>query len=649
MLRDRPFRSTLTSLWLRLISLGIVGLIFAEALWLAPGKAQGWTYYLTAREVVFEVVVRLIFAALAGIAIGTGLTAFVAPFFRYCTGSRERISNWVTNVAVVLVVFLDSKFALTTLIKWSHHGARFRPILLVAHFLAFAGALCIPRARTEVITSLDGFLGESTTRRIAVVTVVAVGVLVATEFLFSRSLATVKAAQVHPRPKSNFLLVTFDALNAEDMSLYGRKLPTTPNIDAFARRATVFTNFYSASTFTTPSVATMMTGSYPSENHVYQLQGRVRAEDAEKHLPHLMRAAGYTTAAFLTNPFAYYLATSMAGGYDFLPEPVFQRGALAHLWSATSPLHQNSGIGSRIDEYFDLEIVWNLLTRTPSNLSMRFRPEPTFEHAKKVLAQLPEGYFLWVHVVTPHNPYLPAPADRGRFLPPEKITTFEEEFGGRWKPHYEPDQQSLLDERRLRYDEFIATADRAFGAFMSEMENSGRLQNTTVIVSADHGESFEGGVYQHSSPYLTRPVIHIPLIIRVPDQQEGHSVAFVADQTALGPTILDLAGQPKPDWMHGQSLRNWLTRDGQPEGEGLAFTQYLERNNVFKPLRHGKVGVIDGHYQYIFDIETQNGSLRPLGESHIWNLDRSAENPARAEALRKAIFTRFPYLLRKPS
>ena len=123
----------------------------------------------------------------------------------------------------------------------------------------------------------------------------------------------------------------------------------------------------------------------------------------------------------------------------------------------------------------------------------------------------------------------------------------------------------------MRYDEFIATADRAFGAFMSELENSGKLQNTTVIVSADHGESFEGGVFQHDSAYQTRPVIHIPLIIRTPGQQDSRTVAFTADQTALAPTILELAGQPKPDWMRGQSLVGWLNarRSRRRRGTGV--------------------------------------------------------------------------------
>lgn len=276
---------------------------------------------------------------------------------------------------------------------------------------------------------------------------------------------------------------------------------------------------------------------------------------------------------------------------------------------------------------------------------MRFRPTATFDQAKQVLANLPDGYFFWIHAITPHNPYLPDMADRERFLPNSESNTYEEESGNRWKPHYPPNQQSLVNQRRLRYDEFIATADRAFGAFMSEMENNGKLQNTTVIVSADHGESFEGGVYQHSSSYLTRPVIHIPLIVRTSGQQDSRIVSVVADQTSLAPTILELAGVPKPDWMYGPSLVPWLTGKGEGVGEGIAFTQYVERNSVFKLLHHGSIGVLDGQYEYVYYLDTPKSELRPLNEAQIWNLDRSAEHPERAAQLRLALKTRFPDLI----
>jgi arylsulfatase A-like enzyme len=639
------------TLWLRLATLGVVALVFGESLWLAPGKAQGWSYYLTTREVMFEVVVRLVAAALFGFLLGTICAAILAPILGFFKASHALIVDSATKVAVVLIVFLLSRYALEVLIGWSYtlasHRAIYDKLLYTGQFVAIAVALCIPRARRTVTTSFDGFLSPQMTRRTAIATVGSAAALALTEFALSESVPRAMALSSPQRPKSNFLLITFDALDAEDMSLYGRRFPTTPNIDAFARQATVFKNFFSASTFTTSSVATMLTGLYPSENQVYQLQGRIRASDAKHSLPYSMRSAGYETAAFLTNPFAYYLSKSVQSGISVMPEPIFQQGWLQRLWSATSPLHQDSGIGNRMDEYVDLEHVWNTVARLPGNLSMRYRPAASFDRAKQMLADLPDGYFLWLHVITPHNPYLPGPAEHGGFLPDADLRTYEEESGERWKPHYPPDQQSQVEQRRLRYDEFIATADRAFGDFMTDLENGGKLARTTVIISADHGESFEGGVYQHSSPYLTRPVIHVPLIIKTPGQKEGKAVAVTADQTSLAPTILELAGVPRPASMQGPSLVPWLTEDSPSEEKGIAFCQYFERNSVYRPLRQGTVGVIDGEYQYVVYIDSQKGELRPLSEAEVWNLDRSAENPEKAAALRAALSARFPELVRK--
>src|SRR5258705_6235025 len=98
-------RSTVVSLWFRLISLSVFGLGFAEGLLLASGKVQGWSFYLTPSEVAFEVAVRLVFAALAGIVLGSICTAVLAPFLWHFEASRERLAEWATRVAVVLVVF----------------------------------------------------------------------------------------------------------------------------------------------------------------------------------------------------------------------------------------------------------------------------------------------------------------------------------------------------------------------------------------------------------------------------------------------------------------------------------------------------------------------------------------------------------------
>src|SRR6266542_2911433 len=141
---DSGFRATLASLWFRLISLGIVGLVFAEALFLAKARIQGWTFYLTISEVAFEIAVRLIFVALAGILLGTIFTALVIPFIKL---SRNRAVEWATNVFVV--------------------------------------ALGIALLRGVLLYNLVIFLGNKPTRAIAGASIAAAVVLVATEFVFA--------------------------------------------------------------------------------------------------------------------------------------------------------------------------------------------------------------------------------------------------------------------------------------------------------------------------------------------------------------------------------------------------------------------------------------------------------------------------------
>jgi arylsulfatase A-like enzyme len=560
---------------------------------------------------------------------------------------QSRCRKIITALAIALSLFarnLDSHSQPSSY-QLSGHRKIFDNLLLAAHALGFAIALCIPRGRKEVFESLDDLMDEKMTRRAALATVGGAAALVATEFVLAKRAAVVKAALVPERPKSNFLLITFDALNAEEMSLFGFPLPTTPHLDAFAGKSTVFTNFFSSSTFTTPSLGAVLTGRYPIENGLYHMEAQARGEDTKKSLPHLMRKAGYATGTFLSNPLAYYLANSFKSEFDVLPEPTFRRDLLQRLWNATRLLHQDTGIGSRLDEHLELARVSEFLSRTPHNFSLlSFRPTASFEQARHVLAKLPDGFFLWVHVLAPHSPYIPDPADRERFIPDAELPTMIEPPEHRWQPHYKPDQQRSVDKYRLAYDEYVASADRAF---ISDFERAGKLQDTTVVVSADHGESFEGGVFQHRGADQTRPVIHVPLIIRRPGQQDGHKVGFTADQTALAPTILELAGLAQPDWMRGESLVKWLNGKAQGEGEGLAFTQYLEENSVFKPVRHGTVGVIDGTYQYVLDLDTNKGRLRRLTEAHIWDLDRSAEEPKRAEELRAAIYAQFPEFRQK--
>jgi len=94
--------------------------------------------------------------------------------------------------------------------------------------------------------------------------------------------------------------------------------------------------------------------------------------------------------------------------------------------------------------------------------------------------------------------------------------------------------------------------------------------------------------------------------------------------------------------MQGESLAPWLASQDSGAGKGMAFTQYLETNSIFKPLHRGSIGVIDAEYQYVFYLDSQKGALRPLKQAQNWNLDVSAEHPEQAASLRAALHSKFP-------
>ncbi len=652
--RQVSFFAALTVLWLRLSTVAIVGLLFYLVL-LAPEKVAGWSFYLNTAEVVFEAAVFVVFVALTGVALGAAGALAVAPFLFYRRSSRFRIVEIATRAAVAGVAFFDLALVLQAVTEWVHIWGLAKVAIFGCYCVVFGIALCVPRRRERIVTSLDGFLGERATRRAVLGTGIAAAALVASELAMGKSASAAVIPKRVSRPSGpNILLVTFDALSAEDMSLYGYRLPATPHIDEFARKSSVFTNFYSGSTFTTPSISTMLTGLQPSEHHVYQLQGRLRGSAAMDTLPHTMRAGGYSTAASISNPYAYFLNQGLASDYDALAEPAYRTSDFMRFWDATRILHQRRPFGSPPGEFDEFEEAWDFIPKHLEKYSPHlfgrtrsgFPPANGFIQARELLGRMPDGFFLWVHIFAPHWPYLPDPENLGRFLPSNEMRTVAEQTAVPW-PKYAPEQQVLVDKARLRYDEFIANADSAFGAFLSPLEDAGRLRNTAVIVSADHGESFEGGICGHETRYQTRPEIHVPLIVRMPGQERGSRVAITADQTSLAPTILEIAGLQRPERMRGPSLMPWLNKDNEGAGQGLAFTQYLERNSVFKPVTHGTVGVIDGRHQYVLDLDTGKGILRGLGEAQSWDLDRSAENPALAQTLREAIYARFPDLPRK--
>ena len=640
---NKFFPKTIKVYFVRYCFICILGALVGFAFITYPG-IDGWFFYRTGWEVFCSVARLAVAAVVVGFLVGAAVTG-VAALLQMVLGKGRRGSFRLVERGLVLLMVLagGSLFLRNILIWFVVIGFNIPTRLKFGVWLVVLGIVAIllaKKARRERMLTVSGKLFTSAvTRRSVIALGGAAAAVAAVDGVFSGEIPLPPGRKQKGHP--DILLVTFDAMNAEDLPLYGYRLPTAPHIGRFAETATVFRQYYSCSTFTTPSVAAFSSGRYPSNIHVNQLGGALRGEDRVKTLPYVLHQNGYETAASVANPWAHPAITRV-GGYDVAPAPpvrdAFIRGCFQYREADFS-----------CETIYIKGLVNHQLRRIRAVLSIaenRFGPpEDSFAQAAALWHGLRSPKFLHVHVLAPHHPYQPGRCFLGRFVKAdEKLAPFVEHFihGYNGCPvRYSLTDQRFFDQFRFRYDEWIANADAAFGGFLSDLKVAGELKNTIVTVSADHGESFQGGVWGHGGPSMLRSIVHIPFVVHMPGQTEGREISHVADAASLAPTLLDLAGLSVPSWMDGVSLRPVID-DPKAAGSGYAFSQYLERNSTFKPITTGTIGVVDGEHQYIVEVATGKGSLYELVDAHLHSREISVQQTAIARALRERIRARFP-------
>jgi arylsulfatase A-like enzyme len=434
--------------------------------------------------------------------------------------------------------------------------------------------------------------------------------------------------------RPNFILITFDALSAEDMSLYGYRHHTTPNMDRLAARSIVFDRYYSAATFTSSAVTSILTGKNVFRHGWYQaLSGRIPNEKQQESLGTVLKANGYTTAAIVANIAAHPMHLGLEDGFDVLPSP-----ALPKIPGSDFAYHlTNTGIGRTVEEAISSRLIsWAGNTDLLPGPVTPYAPDVAFAQAESCFSKVKEPNLLWVHLVPPHFPYnAPAPFS-GRFLPGPAYRNVDMYAGTALSPiqgDYDPRLQSEMDKIRLRYDEYIAYVDNEFGAFHARLEQLISGTDTVTIVSADHGENFNHGFWGHGGTTLWNSSMHIPLIINLPGgKAAGTKVSGVAGEVDLLPTVLDLAGIAVPSWAEGRTLRR-MWEGGEAENRTHIAINVL--GGLDQPIERGAVAIVSWPDKYILDIESGRGNLFDLANDPEETHDLSDERPGRASELRR--------------
>ena len=566
---------------------------------------DGMMRFMTVREILWDA--GTAFIPLFAVTMGWWLCLVLLMKISHVLAwkDRHRVATfWRLGLGVPLAYFFLELFNSTRLRVSPHwHPGLFGWLWILPLLLAFCTSVMFMTPMSTLKSFCRTRLSPVGGMHVALVIVVAIALVAHHVHVFHDFARPGREVAASNMP--DIYLITIDALRAEDMSLYGYDRSTTPNLERFAKKASSFDFFFANSNFTTPATTSIETGKLPWTHRVFQLGGFLRGQAQNENLAGLLHQRGYYTASVASNPFASPIQHRTQNSYDAIQFPLPQNGSrewirytnlvgLNTLHTLSYTMLKSLGV---VRSYLDA-LIWSDHCPSPA--------EPVFDRVRSIVERqdISQPRFVWAHIMPPHDPYFPPLPYRGRFLSSTKLTHGYDFLGLR---NESPQRGVSVTDLRARYDENIAYADHVVGDFLDWLDQTGRLDRSIVIVSADHGESFEHNWLLHTGPYLYNGLIRVPLLVHLPGQKQGSRITQAAEQIDLLPTILDLVGGPVPSWSEGISLKAAL--EGRQVPQRLLVSMNLEQNSTFTTITHGTVAVIDDDFKYIARLGTDEGWL----------------------------------------
>ncbi|MEZ4386923.1 MAG: sulfatase-like hydrolase/transferase [Candidatus Krumholzibacteriia bacterium] len=472
----------------------------------------------------------------------------------------------------------------------AHLGTLWLPKLLLAGGLAAAAAAALRRPAGRL-------LGGPTWRLYLPLVVMAAGTLLWPDgrALARRHHLAGLTAGTAPAGAPNVVLLCIDTLRRDKLSCLAQDAPPTPNLDALAAEGRLFANAWSVSSWTVPAMSTVMTGLPPRALGVGRETG---LPPTAATLAGVAWRAGWTTAAVVANPYLGEAFGFTRGFADFEHSDVLEplvpaavstlaREATRYVVGATDPSDGHAVVAA----------ARRWLARRPND-----RP-----------------FFLWLHFMDPHLPYRSHPDAQGRMpeLPDDPLL-----IDGRFtdvvalREHLADVAPAVRQSVEALYDGEVRHADACVGELMATLQAAGLMDETWVVVLADHGEEFfEHGGFEHGHSLLPE-VTGVPLIVRPPGGLVGGGVRDDRAVSLLdvAPSLAAALGWELPDHLPG---RAWLTPDTTVVPDGPAELRVLEGMLYGPPqqatLRWPDFAVVDlesGRHAW-YQLATDPGARQP--------------------------------------
>lgn len=353
----------------------------------------------------------------------------------------------------------------------------------------------------------------------------------------------------------NVVLITVDTLRPDRLSAYGYTKHRTPNFDRLAQEGVLFENAFCDVTWTTPSMASVMTGRYATVHGLRTSYQRLAPQ--ARTLAEVLRGRGMTTAAIVASfplDSEFGLDQGFALYDDTFSLPlvlVKQRDARAQ------PASDENGERQRMRQ---------LLLDKATNDAYRPDNEVSDRVLRWLREEMREPFFLWVHYFGPHE-----------------------------KP--QPGSSSPAETKKLQleqYDPDVVFADEQVGRVLSSLDEMNLSDHTMVILHSDHGQSLmEHGYFGHGRNVYD-PSQRIPLVMRLPETiPAGTRVTQMVGNIDIFPTVLAVTGIQPAMPLDGQDLLQTIA--GKRSDPEVVYTEtYLSTLKLFATLvgdrRHTPMG-----------------------------------------------------------
>ncbi len=450
--------------------------------------------------------------------------------------------TWFAAKSILLEVSLAFALGLVTIpVRALPRGAALHPILLMLAWIGMEYSVAVdptkpvmwlvPSLVAGVIYALMS-LAARKSRAIPVALGVVMPAVLLSVPVINQSATGVVATDpkrgTAPAGAPDILYVVLDTVRADSVSAYGYERQTTPRFDAFAKEGVLFTEATAPGTWSLPAHGSLFTGTFPSVNNTHAEHRYL--DDKLPTLAEALAAQGYETLCFTAN-------THITDNFGLT------RG---FAWSDQAWITGAGGRGfSFIYRFLDTlgfaaedkggrQVVTNVKNWLDS------RP-----------ADAPPA-FVFVNILEAHFPFHQLPDeflfaytkhDYGT-LRDASLTAFGLQFG-RQVPDSE--REALRSPMIDMYDAGVRYSDHLFGEILDAWAEKNGLDDTVIVVLADHGEMVgEHGAYGHMMSVYQQD-LHVPLAIRYPKRiAPGSQVDVPISTVGSFATVFDLIGMTPP-------------------------------------------------------------------------------------------------------